>query len=110
MLKSQRQKSQRKARSRGASGTVSPATPTDSPQPLSLKERLTQKRKADRLRQDLIRFTTFTVLFATFVGFVVGLAIAPKAGIAVTVGLLYTALSFKYPRQATLGVFDLYAV
>lgn len=68
--------------------------------PLSLKERLAQKRKADRLRQDLIRFTTFTILFAAFVGFVVGLAIAPKAGVAVTIGLLYTALSFKYPRQA----------
>jgi hypothetical protein len=68
--------------------------------PLSLKERMAQKRKADRLKKDLIRFTTFTIFFGAVVGFVVGVAIDPKLGAGATVGLLYTALSFKYPRYA----------
>ena len=92
-------KSKRKARALNLGQDV-PAQTHSPVAGLSLKERLAQKRKADRIRQDLIRFTTFAVLFSTFVGFVVGLAIAPKPGIGVMLGLLYTALSFKYPRQA----------
>jgi len=67
---------------------------------LSLKERLAQKRKAERIRKDLIRFTTAVVFFAAVVGFVVALAIDPKIGVGATIGILYTALSFKYPRHA----------
>jgi hypothetical protein len=99
-------KSKRKARALNLGQDVPAQTHTPAAG-LSLKERLAQKRKADRIRQDLIRFTTFAVLFSTFVGFVVGLAIAPKPGIGVTLGLLYTALSFKYPRQA-LWMFLIY--
>lgn len=68
--------------------------------PLSLKERLAQKRKADRIKKDLIRFTTAAVFFSALIGFLVGLTIDPKVGAGTTVGVLYTTLSFKYPRQA----------
>jgi hypothetical protein len=66
----------------------------------SLKERLAQKRKAERLRKELITFTTFALLFCAVVGFVAALAGGPKVGVGVTVGLLCTTLSFKYPRHA----------
>lgn len=69
-------------------------------EPLSLKARLLQKRKAARIRKDLIQFTTFVVCFAALVGLVVGVAISPKLGVGAAIGLLYTALSFKYPRHA----------
>jgi hypothetical protein len=67
---------------------------------LSLKERIAQKRKANRIRQELVSFTIFTVFFSALVGFLVGLAIAPIAGAAAAMGILYTSLSFKYPRHA----------
>jgi hypothetical protein len=76
------------------------AAAEEAPKPLSLKERMAQKRKADRLKKDLIRFTTFTIFFGAVVGFVIGVAIDPKLGAGATAGLLYTALSFKYPRYA----------
>ncbi|HEY9620945.1 MAG TPA: hormogonium polysaccharide biosynthesis protein HpsL [Crinalium sp.] len=68
--------------------------------PPSLKERLAQKRKAERIRKELITFTTFSLLFCAVVGFVAALAGGPKVGVGVTVGLLCTSLSFKYPRHA----------
>ncbi len=68
--------------------------------PISLKERLAQKRKKDRIRKDLIRFTTAVVFFAALVGFIMGLTYEPRVGVGVAGGLLYTALSFKYPRHA----------
>jgi hypothetical protein len=69
-------------------------------QPLSLKERLAQRRKAERQRKELITFTTFSVFFSVIVGFLMGLVGGPKAGVAITVAVLCTSLSFKYPRQA----------
>lgn len=67
---------------------------------LTLKERLAQKRKAERLRKELIAFTAVALLFSAVVGFVVGLTLGIKPAIGVTAGLLCTTLSFKYPRQA----------
>ncbi|MBD2460065.1 hypothetical protein H6G89_03310 [Oscillatoria sp. FACHB-1407] len=67
---------------------------------LTLKERLAQKRKAERLRKELIVFTALALLFAAVIGFLVGLTSGVKPAIGVTVGLLCTTLSFKYPRQA----------
>jgi hypothetical protein len=61
---------------------------------------MAQRRKAVRLRRELINFTVTVIFFAVLIGFVVGLAIGPKPGIAATVGIIYTSLSFKYPRQA----------
>ncbi|MBE9178234.1 hypothetical protein IQ268_06495 [Oculatella sp. LEGE 06141] len=75
-------------------GTVS------DPQPLSLKERLAQRRKAERLRKELVTFTTFAVFFSAIIGFLLGLASGPKLGLGAAMGVLCTSLSFKYPRQA----------
>ncbi|HIK40098.1 MAG TPA: hypothetical protein IGS51_05965 [Thermoleptolyngbya sp. M55_K2018_002] len=77
----------------------SPILAVESPQP-TLRQRLAQRRKANRLRQELVTFTIFAALFATVVGFVVGLAAGVRPGIGTFIGTLCTALSFKYPRQA----------
>jgi hypothetical protein len=66
----------------------------------SLKERLAQKRKVEQQRKELITFTTVALLFCAVVGFISALAGGPKVGVGVTVGLLCTSLSFKYPRHA----------
>ncbi|GAB4140210.1 MAG: hypothetical protein Fur0046_15700 [Cyanobacteria bacterium J069] len=75
--------------------------------PPTLRQRLAQRRKTNRLRQELITFTIFAVLFSTVIGFVVGLVAGIRPGIGTTIGTLCTALSFKYPRQA-LWAFLLY--
>lgn len=66
----------------------------------NLKQRMAQRRKAARQRQELINFTIVAVLFAVSMGFLVGLFIGLREGVGVTLGVLYTTLSFKYPRQA----------
>ncbi|MGB3493101.1 MAG: hormogonium polysaccharide biosynthesis protein HpsL [Elainellaceae cyanobacterium] len=72
----------------------------DDPQ-LSFKQRLALKRKRDRHRKELIRFTIVAFLFSTLLGFIVAIATRePKAGLAVCLGILYTSLSFRYPSQA----------
>ncbi|MFQ3615612.1 MAG: hormogonium polysaccharide biosynthesis protein HpsL [Cyanobacteriota bacterium] len=76
-----------------------PALPVEPPQP-TLRQRLAQRRKANRLRQELVTFTIFAALFATVIGFVVGLAAGIRPGIGTFIGTLCTTLSFKYPRHA----------
>jgi hypothetical protein len=76
-----------------------PALLVDLPQP-TLRQRLAQRRKANRLRQELITFTIFAALFSTVIGFVVGLAAGIRPGIGTFIGTLCTTLSFKYPRHA----------
>ncbi len=72
----------------------------EEPKP-SFKEQLALKRKRDRIRKELIRFTTFSVFFSAFIGFVVAIVTeAPQAGLGVCLGILYTSLSFRYPSQA----------
>ncbi|MBD1869905.1 hypothetical protein H6F95_21900 [Cyanobacteria bacterium FACHB-471] len=66
----------------------------------SLKERIAQKKKADRLRKEIINFTIFAAFFAAIIGLIVGLAGGWKVGVGSGVGILYTSLSFKYPRHA----------
>ncbi|WP_448597589.1 hormogonium polysaccharide biosynthesis protein HpsL [Thermoleptolyngbya sp.] len=77
----------------------SPALLVDLPQP-TLRQRLAQRRKANRLRQELITFTIFAALCSTVIGFVVGLAAGIRPGIGTFIGTLCTTLSFKYPRHA----------
>lgn len=67
---------------------------------LSLKERLAQKRKVERERKELIRFTAFAVFSAAFFGLLLGLVGDPKLGVGAAVAILCLALCFKYPRQA----------
>lgn len=80
---------------------TAPANVPDSPPSLTLKERLAQKRKAERLRKEIINFTVFAVFFSALIGFVLGMFQGDvKVGVAAGFGLLYTSLSFKYPRHA----------
>jgi hypothetical protein len=67
---------------------------------LSIKERIAQKKKADRLRKEIINFTIFAAFFSAIIGLIVGLTGGWKAGVGAGVGILYTSLSFKYPRHA----------
>lgn len=67
---------------------------------LSIKERIAQKKKADRLRKEIINFTIFAAFFSAIIGLIVGLTGGWKAGVGSGVGILYTSLSFKYPRHA----------
>lgn len=80
--------------------TAQPQTNQAETKASQLKERLAKRRKAERIRKDLIRFTTFAIFFSALIGFVLGLVSDPKVGVGATVGVLYTALSFKYPRYA----------
>jgi hypothetical protein len=74
---------------------------------LSLKERLAQRRKVEKIRKELITFTVVALLFCSVIGLVAGLAGGPKVGGGVTLALLCLSLSFKYPRQG-LWFFLLY--
>ncbi|MGG6297671.1 hormogonium polysaccharide biosynthesis protein HpsL [Leptolyngbya sp. AN02str] len=75
--------------------------PADQPKaPPSLKQRLAQRQKAQQLRKEFIVFTTVAVLFAVLIGYAIGLFVGVKLGLGATIGVLYTALSFKFPRQA----------
>lgn len=73
------------------------------PDTLSLKERMAQKRKADRLRKEMISFTVSAVCFAVMVGLLLGIVGGVKVAAAGIVGILLLALSFKYPRYALWG-------
>ncbi len=73
--------------------------PSDAPS-LSLKEQLAQKRRTQRVRQELIQLTTITVFFSTVVGLVISLIGEPKIGVVAGVGITCLTLSYKYPRQA----------
>lgn len=79
-----------------------PASPEST---LSLKERKAQKRKADRLRKELINFTVTAVCIALFVGMLLGLVGGIKVAAGGTLGILILTLSFKYPRYALWGFF-----
>lgn len=72
-------------------------------QAVDRKEERAQKRKADRLRKELISFTTSVCFAAAFVGLLLGLVGGIKVAAAGTLGILILALSFKYPRQALWG-------
>lgn len=70
---------------------------------LSLKERMAQKRKADRLRKEFISFASSAVFIAVLIGSLLGLAGGIKIAAAGILGILILALSFKYPRYALWG-------
>jgi hypothetical protein len=95
----QESKAELRRKNRKRKSSSSKPEQTDQPV-LTLKERMAQKRKAELLRKDLIGFTTFTVFFSVVVGLLVGLVLGLKVGGGAAIGILYTALSFKYPRQA----------
>ncbi|MBF2075805.1 MAG: hypothetical protein IGS50_18885 [Synechococcales cyanobacterium C42_A2020_086] len=67
---------------------------------ISSKERMAQKRKAARLRKELINFTVTAVFLAALTGGLIGLIGGLKAGVGSFAAILCLSLSFKYPRQA----------
>ncbi|MEP0869991.1 hormogonium polysaccharide biosynthesis protein HpsL [Trichocoleus desertorum AS-A10] len=76
----------------------------DEAPPLTMKERLAQKRKAAQARKELVNYTIFALLLCAVAGLCFGVINEdPKPGIGLTVGLLCLSLSFKYPRQAMWG-------
>ncbi|MCJ8280972.1 MAG: hypothetical protein MJK14_14090, partial [Rivularia sp. ALOHA_DT_140] len=70
---------------------------------LTIKEKLAQKRKATRERQELIDLLSKS----GGVGLVLGIAMFFVGGIKLAapalMGVIVMALSYKYPRQALLG-------
>src|SRR6476646_3476493 len=73
--------------------------------PLTMKERLAQKRKAAQARKELVNYTIFALLICAVAGLCVGIINGdPKPGIGVTAGLLCLSLSFRYPREAMWGL------
>lgn len=73
---------------------------------LSLKERLTKKRKAQQARKELIQFITVSIFLSTVLGIVLGLAVSPKVGVA-ALAIPCFGFAYKYPRKA-LWVFLIY--
>lgn len=66
---------------------------------------MAQKRKAARLRKQLISFTVSATFFAVLVGMLLGLIGGVKAAAAGVMGVLLLSFSFKYPRYALWGFF-----
>jgi cell division protein FtsW (lipid II flippase) len=71
---------------------------------LSRKEQAAQKRKADRQRQEFLRFTGIAVLIGTLIGGLLALAVSPKIGAGALLAVLCLTFSFKYPRYAFWGL------
>jgi hypothetical protein len=69
----------------------------------SLKEKLAQKRKAARLRKEMINFAVFAIFFAILVGAPLSIIGGVKPGVGAVTAILCLAFSFKYPRQALWG-------
>nr|WP_290224647.1 hormogonium polysaccharide biosynthesis protein HpsL [Trichocoleus desertorum] len=77
----------------------------DEAPPLTMKERLAQKRKAAQARKELVNYTIFALLICAVAGLCVGIINGdPKPGIGVTAGMLCLSLSLKYPREAMWGL------
>ncbi len=73
----------------------------------SLKEKLAQKRKAARLRKDIVNFAVFSLFFAFLVGGPLALLGGPKLAVGAVVAVLALSFSFKYPFPA-LWLFLIY--
>lgn len=76
-------------------------------QPLSLKEKLAQKRKIQEARTKITGLMVFSVFFAVAIGLPLALAVGIKIGLSVGLGIPCLVLSYNYPRQA-LWVFLIY--
>ena len=70
---------------------------------LTLKERLAQKRKATRERQELISLLSKAGGVGIVLGIAAFFAVGIKLAIPAVMGVIVMALSYKYPRQALFG-------
>jgi len=68
--------------------------------PLSLQERLAQKRKATKARKEFTGLLTKAVFVAVVVGILLGIVGGIEAAVPGVAGIIIIALCFKYPRQA----------
>ena len=68
--------------------------------PLSLQERLAQKRKATIARKEFTGLLTKAVSVALVAGILLAIVGGIKAAVPGVVGIIVIALCFKYPRQA----------
>jgi hypothetical protein len=69
-------------------------------QTLSPRQKLVLERTAAARRKETISFVVFVFLGCAFLGFLVGLLLEPKLGIAVGAALMCLVMSFKYQRLA----------
>lgn len=88
-------KSKRKSKQKGKGKKSQPDTPR-----LSIKERLAQQRKAKQIRKKLIGTLSVCICIALLIGLPLGIAVDPKAGIALGAGIPAMVLSYRYPRPA----------
>ncbi|NEU73969.1 hypothetical protein PI95_015735 [Hassallia byssoidea VB512170] len=68
--------------------------------PLSLQERLAQKRKATKARKEFTGLLTKAVSVAIIAGILLAVVGGIKAAVPGVVGIIVIAFCFKYPRQA----------
>ena len=68
--------------------------------PLTLQERLAQKRKATKARKEFTGLLTKAVFIAVVVGILLGIVGGIEAAVPGVAGIIIIALCFKYPRQA----------
>ncbi|YAF97697.1 MAG: hormogonium polysaccharide biosynthesis protein HpsL [Nodularia sp. CChRGM 3473] len=67
---------------------------------LSLKERLTQKRKAAQARKEFTSLLTAATFGSVFFGIILFLVGGIKVAAPAVLGILIMSFSYKYPRQA----------
>ncbi|WP_066379225.1 MULTISPECIES: hormogonium polysaccharide biosynthesis protein HpsL [unclassified Anabaena] len=75
---------------------------TETP-PLSLKERLAQKRQATKARKELINLLTKASGVSLFIGILLFLVAGIKAAVPAVLGIIIITLAYKYPRTALIG-------
>lgn len=73
--------------------------------PLSLKERLAQKRKATKARKEFTSFLTPVISCSIIFGILMAIVGGIKAAVPGVLGIITMALSYKYPRQALIAFF-----
>ncbi|MBW4557831.1 MAG: hormogonium polysaccharide biosynthesis protein HpsL [Trichormus sp. ATA11-4-KO1] len=78
----------------------SPKQNTQEAPTLSLKERLTQKRKAAQARKEFISLLTAATFGSVFFGILLFLVGGIKVAAPAVLGILVMSFSYKYPRQA----------
>jgi hypothetical protein len=83
--------------------SVEPEIPIAQSAPLTLKEQLAEKRKANKAKQELSQFMTMAVMVSIVIGAIATAAGGIKGTIGGFAGSLILLSAFKYPWQALYG-------
>jgi hypothetical protein len=102
MLKSKSKKSQNKKNKHKKGKNNKKQLEKEQPK-LTIKEKLAQKRKATRAKQELIDLLTKSGGVGLVLGIAAFFAVGIKLAVPATMGVIVLALSYKYPRQALFG-------